>query len=126
VAVGIVWLTIYDPREEPLQWLSIAAFLASALVACPTWMPLSLFVAERSPQRKKTLAALLAIGAGMGLATEHRHQLALAWRAGHPSAWDVFALDATAARQCLGLSTKTTSSIRPPRLYPRGGGSGRH
>jgi hypothetical protein len=62
VAEGMVWRTIGDPDQAPLHLLSVAVFLGFALVIYPTWSPLSLYLAERNPRRRKVLGALLALG----------------------------------------------------------------
>jgi Family of unknown function (DUF6629) len=67
VAEGVVWLTIHDPAESQLQGIAVALFLGFALVAWPMWVPLSLFVAERNPRRKRALAVFCWIGVTVGL-----------------------------------------------------------
>jgi MFS family permease len=62
VAEGMVWRTINDPDQATLHLAAVAVFLGFALVVYPTWSPLSLFVAERNPRRRKILGALLAFG----------------------------------------------------------------
>jgi hypothetical protein len=67
VAEGVVWMTIGHPAEARLQSVAVALFLSFALVAWPMWVPISLFVAERNPRRKRALAILSWIGVGVGL-----------------------------------------------------------
>src|SRR5205085_3713702 len=67
VAEGMVWRTIDGPDQAPLHLVSVAVFLGFALVVYPTWSPLSLFVAERNPRRRKLLGALLAFGVCVSL-----------------------------------------------------------
>jgi hypothetical protein len=62
VAEGMVWRTINDPAQSTLNLVSIAVFLAFALVIYPTWSPLALFLPERDPRRRKILGWLLAFG----------------------------------------------------------------
>jgi hypothetical protein len=57
-AEGIVWLTIENPAHATLHRAAVFAFLAFALVIWPTWVPLSLRVAERDPARRKWLTRL--------------------------------------------------------------------
>ena len=67
VAEGVVWMTIHDPAQARLQGLAVAFFLSFALVAWPIWVPISLFVAERNPRRKRALAVLSWIGVVVGV-----------------------------------------------------------
>jgi hypothetical protein len=61
-AEGVVWRTIDAPEHATVQAVSVAVFLGFALVLYPIWSPLSLFVPERDPRRRKALGALLAFG----------------------------------------------------------------
>jgi len=66
-AEGIVWLTIQDPDRARLHLLAVVTFLGFALVVWPTWMPLSLLLAETRPQRRAMLGALVAVGVCVSL-----------------------------------------------------------
>ncbi len=57
-AEGIVWLTIDSPAHATLNRAAVFGFLAFALVVWPTWVPLSLRVAERNAARRKWLTRL--------------------------------------------------------------------
>lgn len=61
-AEGTVWRTINAPDRASLHLASVAVFLGFALVLYPTWSPLSLFLGERNPRRRRVLGALLAFG----------------------------------------------------------------
>jgi hypothetical protein len=67
VAEGVVWMTIGRPEQAWLQSVAVALFLSFALVAWPVWVPISLFLAERNPRRKKALAILSWVGVGVGV-----------------------------------------------------------
>jgi hypothetical protein len=60
---GIVWLTIDVPAHALLLRVAVFVFLGFALVVWPTWMPLSLRIAERKVSRKKWLTRLTWAGA---------------------------------------------------------------
>lgn len=60
---GAVWLTLGRAPHETLHEVTIYAYLAFALVVWPTWLPLSLRLAEREPCRRLLLAALAVVGA---------------------------------------------------------------
>ncbi|HTB56540.1 MAG TPA: DUF6629 family protein [Polyangia bacterium] len=67
VAEGVVWMTIGHPSQAGLQELAVALFLSFALVGWPMWVPISLFVAERDPGRKRALAVMAWIGVAVGV-----------------------------------------------------------
>ena len=67
VAEGVVWMTIDHPADARLQGIAVALFLSFALVAWPMWVPISLFVAERNPRRRRALAVLSWIGVAVGV-----------------------------------------------------------
>lgn len=59
---GVIWLTIGDPAHALLQHLAVTAFVAVAVVIWPIWCPVSLWLAERDPGRRRVLAVLSGIG----------------------------------------------------------------
>ena len=65
VAEGTVWMTIGHADQAWLQRLSVALFLGFALVAWPMWVPISLWMAERNPGRRRALSVLSWIGVGV-------------------------------------------------------------
>ena len=67
VAEGVVWMTIGHPDQAWLQTIAVALFLSFALVGWPMWVPISLFVAERNPRRKRVLAVLSWVGVVVGV-----------------------------------------------------------
>jgi hypothetical protein len=62
---GVVWLTIADVPRTLVHDLSVVAFLGFALAVWPTWLPLSLFMAERDEGRRRTLKRLAFLGAAV-------------------------------------------------------------
>lgn len=60
---GAVWLTLGSASHETLHQVAIYAYLACALVVWPTWLPLSLRLAEREPNRRRPLTAIAVMGA---------------------------------------------------------------
>ena len=66
VAEGIVWMTIGHSGQAGLQILAVAVFLGFALVVWPMWVPISLWMAEKNPSRRRALAVLSWIGIGVG------------------------------------------------------------
>jgi hypothetical protein len=67
VAEGVVWVTFDHPSWGWLRLLSVAIFLAFALVVWPTWVPLALWAAETNPRRRKVLSVLAWVGAGVSV-----------------------------------------------------------
>jgi hypothetical protein len=67
VAEGVVWMTIGRPDQAGLQSIAVALFLSFALVGWPVWVPISLFLAERNPRRRKALAVLSWAGVTVGV-----------------------------------------------------------
>ncbi len=67
VTEGVVWMTIGDPAQGWLQGIAVALFLSFALVAWPMWVPISLFLAERNPHRRRALAVLSCVGLGVAV-----------------------------------------------------------
>lgn len=67
VAEGVVWLTIGRPDQAWLQSIAVALFLSFALVGWPMWVPISLFVAEKNPRRRRALAVFAWVGVTVGL-----------------------------------------------------------
>jgi hypothetical protein len=61
-AEGVVWLTLGQPEHDLLQLVAVTAFLAFAVAVWPLWVPLSLWLGERSPRRRAILAALVVVG----------------------------------------------------------------
>jgi hypothetical protein len=66
VAEGVVWMTIGHAGDAWLQTLAVAVFLGFALVVWPMWVPISLWMAERNPGRRKALSVLSWIGVAVG------------------------------------------------------------
>ncbi len=67
VAEGVVWMTIGHPAQAGLQGIAVALFLTFALVAWPMWVPISLFVAEKNPRRKRVLSVFAWMGVVVGV-----------------------------------------------------------
>jgi len=67
VTEGVVWMTIGQPAETRLQAIAVVLFLSFALVGWPMWVPISLFLAERNPSRRKALAVLSGVGVVVGV-----------------------------------------------------------
>jgi hypothetical protein len=67
VTEGVVWMTIGHPAETRLQAIAVILFLGFALVGWPMWVPISLFLAERNPRRRKALAVLSWMGVVVGV-----------------------------------------------------------
>jgi hypothetical protein len=67
VTEGVVWMTIGHPAHGSLQEIAVALFLGFALVGWPIWVPISLFVSERNPRRRRALAVLSWIGVAVGV-----------------------------------------------------------
>ena len=68
VAEGTVWLSHDGTLPHLLQVLAVNVFLGVALAIWPTWMPLSLWMAERNPRRRRVLGALLGLGIMVSMA----------------------------------------------------------
>jgi hypothetical protein len=66
-AEGVVWTTIEHPSQRWVHVLAVAVFLAFALVIWPTWVPLSLLLAETNPPRRKVLSVLACVGIGVAI-----------------------------------------------------------
>jgi hypothetical protein len=67
VAEGVVWVTMAEPTHKWLNAMAVALFLGFALVGWPMWVPISLFIAERNPRRRRALAVLSWIGVVVGV-----------------------------------------------------------
>jgi hypothetical protein len=67
VAEGVVWMTIGRPDQAWLQSIAVALFLSFALVGWPVWVPISLFLAERNPRRRRALAVFSWAGVVVGV-----------------------------------------------------------
>jgi hypothetical protein len=80
IAEGVVWLTLEHPTHAWVHQLAVMAFLSFAVIVWPTWVPLSLRLAESDPRRRKILSLFLGVGALVSL-----YASALILR-GHPSA----------------------------------------
>jgi hypothetical protein len=63
---GVVWLTI-DGGSPMLHRLAVFAFLGFALIVWPMWLPVSLQLIERRPERRRVLTALFWAGAIVAL-----------------------------------------------------------
>ena len=68
VAEGTVWLSRDGALPGLVQVLAVYVFLGVALAIWPVWMPLSLWMAERDPRRRRTLGALLGLGVMVSIA----------------------------------------------------------
>lgn len=66
-AEGFVWLTVSGTGHLWLLRLAIGAYLGFALIVWPMWFPFSLLLVERNHDRRRALAALLAVGAVVSL-----------------------------------------------------------
>lgn len=62
ISEGFLWLALSDPDFAGLREFTTYTFLFCAQVLWPTWVPLSIFLIEKKPGRKKILAALLSAG----------------------------------------------------------------
>jgi hypothetical protein len=61
-AEGVVWLTMGDPARANMHQLGVSAFLGFAFVIWPVYAPVSLYIAERDPGRRRILRALALLG----------------------------------------------------------------
>lgn len=61
-AEGFLWLALTNPEYHYLKEQSIFVFLFFALAGWPLWVPLSMWLLEQDPKRKKIQAALLGAG----------------------------------------------------------------
>lgn len=59
---GVVWLTIDGSAHATVHRLAVIAYLGLALVVWPMWLPFSLQLIERSPERRKALLGLFWVG----------------------------------------------------------------
>jgi hypothetical protein len=64
---GLVWLTLGDPGHAMLHRAAVRLFLTFAVVVWPSWLPLSLLLAEREPVRRRVLMLLSAWGLGVSV-----------------------------------------------------------
>lgn len=62
-AEGIVWRTMKNPDYKNIYMVSVYIFLAFALSIWPLWLPVSLWLCEKSDRRKKILGLLSGMGA---------------------------------------------------------------
>ncbi|SDK58342.1 hypothetical protein SAMN04487898_109193 [Pedobacter sp. ok626] len=69
---GVVWLALSDPVFEYWKIPATFLFLFFAQVLWPVWIPLSIFLLEKDRNRKKILAALLIVGAGVSAYLAYR------------------------------------------------------
>jgi uncharacterized protein DUF6629 len=67
IAEGVVWMTIDHPSQNGVHVLAVAVFLSFALVIWPSWVPLSLLLAETNPRRRKVLSVLAWVGIGVAI-----------------------------------------------------------
>jgi hypothetical protein len=65
---GVVWLTIDGSAHATAHRLAVVAFLGIALVVWPMWLPFSLQLIERSPERRRGLMGLFRVGVGAAAA----------------------------------------------------------
>ena len=65
---GVVWLTIDGSAHATVNRLAVVAFLGLALVVWPIWLPLSLQLVERSPERRRALMRLTWLGLAVAAA----------------------------------------------------------
>ena len=65
---GVVWLTIDAPAHTAALAVAVRLFLGFALVLWPAWVPVSLWLCERRPGRRRALFFLGAFGVAFALA----------------------------------------------------------
>jgi hypothetical protein len=65
---GVVWMTMDAPGHATLNHIAVLVFLGFALVIWPMWLPFSLRLTERDPDRRHVLTAMLALGVIVGVA----------------------------------------------------------
>lgn len=64
---GIVWLALTNPAWREWQWLPVYAFLFTAQIIWPVWVPLSIALVEKSRTRRKRLYTITGIGSIVAL-----------------------------------------------------------
>ncbi len=62
IAEGFTWLTLMHSEYMQWQTLAINCFLFFAHILWPFWIPLSVYLMEKEPVRKKIYAAILGLG----------------------------------------------------------------
>ena len=65
---AFVWWGLQGRVAESIERVSIWAYLLFALAALPALVPLAVLAVERSPLRRRVIAALAALGIGVGVA----------------------------------------------------------
>ena len=63
VAEGYLWLSLGHPGYEAYKGSATFIFLLFAEVVWPLWVPLSMWLLEKDPRRKRWLRVLLGLGA---------------------------------------------------------------
>jgi hypothetical protein len=65
---AFVWWGLQGRVAESIERVSIWVYLLFALAALPALVPLAVLAVERSPSRRRVIAALAALGIGVGVA----------------------------------------------------------
>jgi hypothetical protein len=61
-AEGVLWLTLEDPARAAWTGPAILTYTIVSKVVWPAWVPLSVFVVEADPGRRRLLGALAVLG----------------------------------------------------------------
>lgn len=59
---GFVWLSSINPSYIGMKKMAVYSFLFAAQVIWPMWIPISIYLLEPDPKRKKYLFVLLTLG----------------------------------------------------------------
>ena len=62
IAEGFTWLTLMHSEDMKWQTLAVNSFLFFSHILWPVWIPLSVYLMEKEPVRKKIYAAILGLG----------------------------------------------------------------
>ncbi len=69
---GFLWLTLKGKMDPQYQTILSYAFIFIAQVIWPFWVPLSISLLEKKPERKKIFLILTGIGAGISVTILYR------------------------------------------------------